>query len=119
MTLEELHHKDVIQARTGANLGRADDLAFSPETGRIEGLILHGRPRLFGLLGRQDFPRLRVGVGSRPESWALADWVLSHYATEEERRTQFDAFLLAADTAMDLIRNGPESAMRTANAPRQ
>ena len=54
MTLEELHHKDVIQARTGANLGRADDLAFSPETGRIEGLILHGRPRLFGLLGRQE-----------------------------------------------------------------
>lgn len=54
MTLEELHHKDVIQTRTGANLGRADDLAFSPETGRIEGLILHGRPRLFGLLGRQE-----------------------------------------------------------------
>ena len=54
MTLEELHHKDVSQARTGANLGRADDLAFSPETGRIEGLILHGRPRLFGLLGRQE-----------------------------------------------------------------
>ena len=54
MTLEELHHTDVIQARTGANLGRADDLAFSPETGRIEGLILHGRPRLFGLLGRQE-----------------------------------------------------------------
>ena len=54
MTLEELHHIDVIQARTGANLGRADDLAFSPETGRIEGLILHGRPRLFGLLGRQE-----------------------------------------------------------------
>ena len=54
MTLEELHHKDVIQARTGANLGRADDLAFSPETGRIEGLILHGRPRLFGLLGRDE-----------------------------------------------------------------
>ena len=54
MTLEELHHKDVIQARTRANLGRADDLAFSPETGRIEGLILHGRPRLFGLLGRQE-----------------------------------------------------------------
>ena len=54
MTLEELHHNDVIQARTGANLGRADDLAFSPETGRIEGLILHGRPRLFGLLGRQE-----------------------------------------------------------------
>ena len=79
----------------------------------------NGMRSIIGLLGRQDFPRLRVGVGSRPEGWELADWVLSHYATEEERRTQFDAFLLAADTAMDLIRNGPESAMRTANAPRQ
>ena len=79
----------------------------------------NGMRSVIGLLGRQDFPRLRVGVGSRPEGWELADWVLSHYATEEERRTQFDAFLLAADTAMDLIRNGPESAMRTANAPRQ
>ena len=39
---------------TLANLGRVDDLAFSPETGGIEGLILHGRPRLFGLLGRQE-----------------------------------------------------------------
>ena len=79
----------------------------------------NGMRSVIGLLGRQDFPRLRVGVGSRPEGWELADWVLSHYATEEERRTQFDAFLLAADTAMDLIRNGPESAMRTANAPRK
>ena len=36
----------------------------------------------------------------------------------QERKTQFDAFLLAADTAMDLVKNGPESAMRTANAPK-
>ena len=78
----------------------------------------NGMRSVIGLLGRQDFPRLRVGVGSRPEGWELADWVLSHYATEEERRTQFDAFLLAADTAMDLMKNGPESAMRTANAPK-
>ena len=52
--MDELHHKDVIQARTGAHRGRADALAFSPETVRIAGLILHGRPRLFGLLGRQE-----------------------------------------------------------------
>ena len=78
----------------------------------------NGMRSVIGLLGRQDFPRLRVGVGKKPEGWELADWVLSHYATEEERRTQFDAFLLAADTAMDLMKNGPESAMRTANAPK-
>ena len=78
----------------------------------------NGMRSVIGLLGRQDFPRLRVGVGGKLEGWALADWVLSHYATEEERKTQFDAFLLAADTVMELMKNGPESAMRTANAPK-
>ena len=78
----------------------------------------NGMRSVIGLLGRQDFPRLRVGVGGKPEGWTLAAWVLSHYATEEERKTQFDAFLLAADTAMELMKNGPESALRTANAPK-
>ena len=63
--------------------------------------------------------RLRVGVGRKPEGWELADWVLSHYQTEEERKTQFDAFLLAADTVIDWVNNGWESAMRTANAPKK
>ena len=38
----------------GANLGRADDLRFDPQTAALEGLVLLGRPRLFGLLGRQE-----------------------------------------------------------------
>lgn len=79
----------------------------------------NGMRSVIGLLGRQDFPRLRVGVGAKPEGWELADWVLSHYQTPEERKTQFDAFLLAADTAVDWVKNGLESAMRTANAPKK
>lgn len=79
----------------------------------------NGMRSVIGLLGRQDFPRLRVGVGRKPEGWELADWVLSHYQTEEERKTQFDAFLLAADTVIDWVNNGWESAMRTANAPKK
>ena len=78
----------------------------------------NGMRSIIGLLGRQDFPRLRVGVGSKPEGWALADWVLSHYQTAEERQTQFDAFLRAADTVTDWVKNGLDSAMRTANAPK-
>ena len=78
----------------------------------------NGMRSIIGLLGRQDFPRLRVGVGQRPEGWELADWVLSHYQTAEDRQTQFDAFLRAADTVTDWVRNGMDSAMRTANAPR-
>lgn len=79
----------------------------------------NGMRSVIGLLGRQDFPRLRVGVGKKPEGWELADWVLSHYQTEEDRQTQFDAFLLAGDTVIDWIKNGWESAMRTANAPKK
>ena len=38
----------------GECLGRADDLAFDPATARLQSLILLGRPRLFGLLGREE-----------------------------------------------------------------
>ncbi len=79
----------------------------------------NGMRSVIGLLGRQDFPRLRVGVGKKPEGWELADWVLSHYQTEEDRKTQFEAFLLAADTVIDWVKNGWESAMLTANAPKK
>lgn len=34
--------------------GPADDLAFDPATARLQSLILLGRPRLFGLLGREE-----------------------------------------------------------------
>ncbi len=76
----------------------------------------NGMRSIIGLLGRENFPRLRVGVGKKPEGWDLADWVLSHYQSEEDRKIQFDAFLRAADTVQELIQNGMDSAMRTANA---
>ena len=78
----------------------------------------NGMRSVIGLLGRQDFPRLRVGVGKKPEGWELADWVLSHYQTAEDRQTQFDAFLLAADVVLDYMKNGLDSAMRMANTPK-
>ena len=34
-------------------------------------------------LGTEDFARLRVGIGSAPEGWAWADFVLSRFAKEE------------------------------------
>ena len=35
-------------------LGRADDLEFDPATAQLQSLILLGRPRLLGLLGRDE-----------------------------------------------------------------
>ena len=79
----------------------------------------NGMRSVIGLLGTQDFPRLRVGVGKRPDDWELVDWVLSHYQTPEDRQTQFDAFLLAADVVLDYMKNGLDSAMRMANTPKK
>ena len=56
MTIRELCEKEVVQLEQGVCLGRADDLAFDPATARLQSLILLGRPRLFGLLGREEKP---------------------------------------------------------------
>ena len=54
MTIRELCEKEVVQLEQGVCLGRADDLTFDPATARLQSLILLGRPRPFGLLGRDD-----------------------------------------------------------------
>ncbi len=53
MTLKDLRKKDVIRADNGDNLGRADDLEFEESTAAVSQIILYGRPRFFGLAGRQ------------------------------------------------------------------
>lgn len=54
MTLQQLCRKDVVQLGSGTKLGRADDLDLEPGSARVRGLILRGRPRWFGLLGRGE-----------------------------------------------------------------
>lgn len=54
MTFRELCAKEVVQLREGTCLGRADDLEFDPQTAEIKTLLLFGRPKLFGLMGREE-----------------------------------------------------------------
>ena len=54
MTFQELCTKEVVQLKDGACLGRVDDLELDEALARIESLLLLGRPRLFGLLGRDE-----------------------------------------------------------------
>lgn len=54
MTIQELSRKDVIQTSTGENLGRVDDISFDSGSARIRSLILRGRGRMFGLMGREE-----------------------------------------------------------------
>ena len=52
--LRELCSKEVVQLKDGACLGRVDDVELDADTARIGSLLLLGRPRLFGLLGRDE-----------------------------------------------------------------
>ena len=70
----------------------------------------NGMRSIIGLLGFENFPRLRVGVGQKREGYELADWVLGHYIGEEAD-VQDKAFETAADAIVEYIQNGIESAM--------
>ena len=76
----------------------------------------NGMRSIVSLCGRDDLPRLRVGVGSKPPQWDLADFVLSHYQNREEQETQFAAFMKAADIIKVMWTQGIEKAMQVANA---
>ena len=65
--------------------------------------------------GQQGFPRVRVGVGAKPEGWDLADWVLSTYRLAEERAEVEKAFDKAADVVEDWLKNGIDHAMQLGN----
>ena len=75
----------------------------------------NGMRSIIGCIGTQDFPRIRVGVGAKPEGWDLADWVLSRYQTREEQDAMNEAFKLAADCAECWVDKGIEHAMQVYN----
>ena len=43
MTLRDLSAKDVIQLKTGENLGRIDDVVFDEHGGQLQSVILSSR----------------------------------------------------------------------------
>lgn len=64
-------------------------------------------------VGSQDFPRVKIGVGAKPNpEYDLADWVLSSFNACEEKALA-PALERAADAALCIIEKGvPEAANR-------
>lgn len=64
-------------------------------------------------LGSQAFPRVKIGVGGKPDPNAdLADWVLSGFSAKEEKSLAV-ALENAAEAALVIIEKGvPEAANR-------
>lgn len=53
-SLENMREKEVIDIATGERLGFIDDVEINLETSEVIALIIYGRERLFGLLGKED-----------------------------------------------------------------
>ena len=52
--VSELRYKEIIDVADGCRYGFVGDAEVDLETGEVTQLIVHGRLRLFGLLGRWE-----------------------------------------------------------------
>ncbi|NMB43663.1 MAG: aminoacyl-tRNA hydrolase [Clostridiales bacterium] len=65
-------------------------------------------------LGTQDFPRIRIGVGQKPQEWDLVDYVLSKFS-DEENKVLRHALKNASDATKVLIDEDITAAMNIYN----
>ena len=73
----------------------------------------NGIKSIIAEMGSQDFPRVKVGVGAKPNpEYDLANWVLSTFSASEEKDLG-PALERSAEAALSIIDNGvPETANR-------
>ena len=84
-----------------------DDISLPPGRLRIRGNGSagghNGIKSIIAQLGSQDFPRIKIGVGTKPSvEQDLADWVLSGFSATEEKELAV-ALKNAVDAALYII----------------
>jgi PTH1 family peptidyl-tRNA hydrolase len=76
----------------------------------------NGMRSIVRLLGTEEFPRLRIGIGAGPPGRDAARYVLSRFTPEEEQA--LPGILERAADAVELVaREGFVAAMNRVNAP--
>lgn len=50
----ELRRKEVIDSLSGCRVGYIDDVEVDTMTAQVRSVVIFGRPRFFGLLGKND-----------------------------------------------------------------
>ncbi len=50
----DMRHKEVINSIDGSRIGYIDDVELDTVTAQMTAVIIFGRPKLFGLLGKQE-----------------------------------------------------------------
>lgn len=64
----------------------------------------NGMKNIIYLTGSDQFPRVKLGIGKKPEQWNLADWVLSTFTSTEQK--SLETAVENACSAIELIVGG-------------
>ncbi len=72
----------------------------------LKNIILH--------LGHDEFQRVKIGVGEKPQGADLADYVLGHFR-KEERDVMDESVKRAAEAIEMMLADGPDAAMNRYN----
>ena len=96
-----------------------DDISLEPGRLRIrpDGSAggHNGIKSIIGEIGSQAFPRVKIGVGGKPNpEYNLADWVLSNFSASEEKALA-SALDRAADATLCVIDHGVSEASNRYN----
>ncbi|HEX6289005.1 MAG TPA: aminoacyl-tRNA hydrolase [Herpetosiphonaceae bacterium] len=78
----------------------------------------NGMKSIIQLLGTQDIPRVRVGIGRPPEGWQAKDYVLNNWSREQTEHLP-SLYARVADAAETFLTEGITLAMTRFNAGEQ
>ena len=95
-----------------------DDISLAPGQLRIRKKGSagghNGIKNIIEHLGTQNFKRIKIGVGEKPEQYLLTDYVLGHFS-RAERALLEDAFVDAAKATAMILQDDLEGAMNLYN----
>jgi PTH1 family peptidyl-tRNA hydrolase len=95
-----------------------DDVALEPGRARLRGSGSagghNGLKSVEASLRTRDYPRLRIGVGAKPQGADLADWVLSS-PPREDRQAILGILPSLVDCVGAWVVRGTEAAMNECN----
>lgn len=74
----------------------------------------NGMKSIISHVGTQEFQRIKIGVGEKPQGWDLADYVLGRFSREERRLVE-EAFEYACEAAALMVQGKTEQAMNQFN----
>ena len=99
-----------------------DDISLAPGNIRVRKKGSagghNGIKSIIATCGTQNFMRVKVGVGEKPEGWALADHVLGHFSDEDSRQVR-EAVDDAIGAIVMMSRGDVDQAMNNYNAKKK